>query len=324
MKKSTRNILIGSGIAVAGLGAVGAASYVITKKLLQLALDRNAPMFATKGKKKKNESEEMLEISRAVKEAAARLEDCDCEEVTITSHDGLKLVGHWYECPNAKRVVVAMHGWRSSWTYDFGMISEFLHDNGCSVLYAEQRGQNNSEGDHMTFGILERYDCLEWIKWVNEKCGEQLPVYLAGVSMGASTVLMTAGLELPATVRGIITDSAFTSPDAIWKHVAEKNMHIPYELHDTMVDKMCRKMIQQSAKEYSTIDAMRQCKVPVLFIHGTDDSFVPVTMSYENYNACASEKRLFVVPKAEHGLSYYVDTAGYENEVLTFFRKHDN
>ena len=61
----------------------------------------------------------------------------------------------------------------------------------------------------------------------------------------------------------------------------------------------------------------------VLFIHGTDDSFVPVTMSYENYNACASEKRLFVVPKAEHGLSYYVDTAGYENEVLTFFRKHD-
>lgn len=323
MKKSTRNILIGSGIAVAGLTAAGTASYMITKKLLQLALDRKEPEFVLKGKQKKNQSEEMLEISRAVTEAADRLEDCDCEEVTICSHDGLNLVGHWYKCPNAKRVVVAMHGWRSSWTYDFGMISEFLHDNGCSVLYAEQRGQNNSEGEHMTFGILERYDCLEWIKWANEKCGQKLPIYLAGVSMGASTVLMAAGLELPVNVKGIIADCAFTSPDAIWKHVAEKNMHIPYELNDTMVDKMCRKMIQQSAKEYSTIDAMHQCKVPVLFIHGTDDSFVPVTMSYENYSACASEKRLFVVPKAEHGLSYYVDTVGYENEVLAFWRKHD-
>ena len=100
-------------------------------------------------------------------------------------------------------------------------------------------------------------------------------------------------------------------------------MHIPYELHDTMVDKMCRKMIQHSAKEYSTIDAMRQCKIPVLFIHGANDSFVPVTMSYENYSACASEKRLFIVPEAEHGLSYYVDTNGYENEVMVFWKKHD-
>lgn len=135
---------------------------------------------------------------------------------------------------------------------------------------------------------------------------------------------MTAGLELPENVRGIVADCGFTSPNAIWKHVAEKNLHINYELRGTMIESMCQKMIQMSAKECSTIDAMRQCKVPVLFIHGTDDSFVPVTMSYENYNACASEKRLFVVPKAEHGLSYYVDTAGYENEVLTFFRKHDN
>ena len=323
MKKSTRNILIGSGVAVAGLTALGTASYLLTKKMLKLALDRERPTFLTKGRSKINTDEKRSDVAQAAFEAAARLKDSGCEEVTISSHDGLKLVGHWYACPNAKRIVIAMHGWRSSWTYDFGLISEFLHSNGCSVLYAEQRAQNSSEGEHMTFGMLERYDCLEWIKWANERCGESLPIYLAGVSMGASTVLMAAGLELPENVKGIVADCAFTSPDAIWKHVAEKNLHIPYELHDTMIDKMCRKMIQMGAKEYSTIDAMHQCKVPVLFIHGADDSFVPVTMSYENYSACASEKRLFIVPKAEHGLSYYVDTAGYENEVKAFWRKND-
>lgn len=165
MKKSTRNILIGSGIAVAGLGAIGAASYVITKKLMQVAMDRKEPEILTKGREKLTGSHALSDISQTISEAAQQLVDSGCEEVQITSHDGLRLVGHWHECPNAKRVIVAMHGWRSSWSYDFGLIAEFFHRNGCSVLYAEQRGQNSSEGEYMTFGMLERYDCLEWIKW---------------------------------------------------------------------------------------------------------------------------------------------------------------
>ena len=75
---------------------------------------------------------------------------------------------------------------------------------------------------------------------------------------------------------------------------------------------------------YSTIDAMKKCKTPVLFIHGSSDRFVPIEMTYENYRACASEKRLFVVPFASHGMSYFDDKIGYEREVLDFFEKHDN
>ena len=76
-------------------------------------------------------------------------------------------------------------------------------------------------------------------------------------------------------------------------------------------------------KEYSSIEAMKSCKVPVLFIHGTDDRFVPIEMTYENYKACASPKRLLVVPGAEHAMSYLIDKEGYENSVIEFWKDFD-
>ena len=78
-----------------------------------------------------------------------------------------------------------------------------------------------------------------------------------------------------------------------------------------------------STREYSCTDAMRECKVPVLFVHGTDDRFVPVEMTYENYKACTAPKRLLVVPGAEHGVSYLVDQTGYETAVQKFWAEFD-
>lgn len=324
MKKSTRNALITTGVAAAAITAVGAAAYTVSKRLLEFALDREAPKIFQNGKERiAGYSGEYDRLVAEVDAAAQKLEGCGCTEVEITSHDGIKLVGHWYEKPNAKRIVVAMHGWRSSWSQDFGMIADFMHENGCSVLYAEQRGQNSSGGDHMTFGLLERYDCLDWINWVNEYTQGELPIYLAGISMGATTVLMAAGLELPDNVRGIVADCGFTSPHAIWKHVTEENLHLSYNFHGNLVERLCQKKINMGTKEYSTIGAMQHCHVPVLFVHGTDDTFVPVSMTYENYQACTAPKQLLVVPGASHGLSYYVEKDRYEKVVKAFWAAYD-
>lgn len=324
MKKNTRNILIGTGIVAAGIAAVTTVSYNITKKLLQVAMDRETPDLMTVNKDKLAGSPEMTAFLAEMNEAKERLENSGCEEVVITGHDGTRLVGHWRAHENAKRVIIAMHGWRSSWSQDFGTIADFWQDNACSVLYAEQRGQGESGGEYMGFGLLERYDCLEWIHWVNECTGGKLPIYLGGVSMGATTVLMTAGLELPDNVRGIVADCGFTSPHAIWKHVAEHNLHILYSgIRAAVASDICKKKIHMGTKEYSATDAMRECKVPVLFIHGTDDHFVPVEMTYENYKACAAPKRLLIVPGADHGMSYHTDQAAYEDAIKKLWADRD-
>ncbi len=321
MKKRTRNILIGSGISIFGATAAKALSRFATKILVSTALDRDMPKAMKKRSLYKIKKDETL--IAAIKEKGEMLKNSGCETVEITSHDNKRLVGHWHRAENDKRIIIAMHGWRSTWTTDFAGIYDFWHDNGCSVLYAEQRGQNDSEGDYMSFGMIERYDCLDWIKWANDHNENNLPIYLAGVSMGASTVLMASGFDLPENVCGIMADCGFTSAKLIWKHVAENSMHISYNMHSKMIEDICKKKINIGSDDYTTLDAMKKNKVPVLFIHGTDDDFVPIDMTYENYKACIAPKKLFVVPGATHGMSYVVDKDGYQKTVKEFWREND-
>jgi len=323
LKKSTKRFLIGVGAATAGAAVIGTVQHVTTKYLMKLAIDRQGPKSAERDKEKMMASDAVSQAVTAVMDAAQTLETRPHERVEITAQDGTPLIGHWYAPENPKRILIAMHGWRSSWSQDFGMIAPFWLESGCAVLFAEQRGQGNSGGEYMGFGLLERFDCLDWIGWVNERTEQKLPLYLGGISMGASTVLMTAGFDLPENVRGIIADCGFTSPRAIWKHVVENRFHLPYGLYSRAANDICKRRIQVPSDAYSTVEALRSCAVPVLLIHGTDDRFVPVEMTYENYKACTSEKQLFIVPGAEHGTSYLVDTAGYETAVRSFWNSYD-
>ena len=323
MKKSKKRLFIAASISAVIGGAV--AAYLTTANyLLKVALDRSQPKAKPKTKNRLIGNDNYTEMFESMLTAAGELEKVSMETVEIESHDGIKLVGHLYFPENAKRLIVAMHGWRSGWSQDFGIISPFWHNNDCAVLYAEQRAQGSSEGEYMGFGLLERFDCFEWVKWANERTSGQLPIYMCGVSMGATTVLMASGFTLPISVKGIIADCGFTSPHAIWKHVAENNLKIPYGLYSSVVNDMCKKRIQAASDEYSCTEALKNCTVPVLFAHGTDDKFVPIDMTFENYKACASPKKLFIVPGASHGMSYFLDKDGYEKITLEFFRENDN
>ncbi len=326
MNKALKKILVRIGAAAAGAAAVaGAASYATTKLLINTALDRDEPksMKRSGGRISGNNNVD-ADFENTCSAAARRLQEQEHEYVKIVGGDGVNLVGHFYPCKNAKRVIIAFHGWRSSWYNDYGLISDFWHESGSSVLYVEQRGQNNSGGEYMGFGLTERYDCISWINWVICRCGKNVPIYLAGLSMGATTVLMASDLDLPPEVHGIMADCGFTSPRAIWKHVAEKNLHIVYGIHSGFIDAMCRQKIRMGSGEHSTVDALKKTDIPVLFVHGTDDHFVPVEMTYENYKACNAPKRLLIVPGADHAMSYYINKEEYERVVRGFWQEFDN
>ena len=320
MKKSIRNgLIVGAGLAA---GAV-VFSREITRYMVKLALDREEPGKGLKMARRIEKEADRDPLYRQALEDGQVLAALPHEEVEIVANDGEVLIGHWFPVEHPKRIILAMHGWRSAWYRDFGGIAPFFVEQDCSVLYAEQRGQNASSGDYMGFGMLERYDCMDWLKWLEETQGCALPVYLAGVSMGAATVLMTAGLELPDNVRGVMADCGFTSPDAIWRHVAKNNLHMSYGIRAGVLDSMCRKKIHLKTGDYSTLQAMKNCKIPVLFAHGTKDHFVPVEMTYENYEACKAPKRLLIVPGADHGMCHYMEKERYEAMLQEFWETFD-
>lgn len=321
MKAWKKALIGGAGIGASILGALTARN-IITKKLCGLAMFRATPEQMAKEKSRVSGSERTYEEKAQKIEEASVLEKKEHQTFEITSFDGTKLVGHYFKAKNPKRFVIAMHGWRSAWNYDYSGISEFFEKSGCSVLYPEQRGQNASGGDYMGFGLIERFDCLEWAKFIAKEESSELPIYLFGISMGAATVMMASSLELPENVVGIIADCGYTSPKEIWQHVLENNLHIPYSFIAGRVDKEYKKYIDVEC-DYSCETALSETKIPVLFIHGTDDKFVPIEMTYRNYKACASNKELFIVPGAGHAKCYKLERERYEIRVREFFKKND-
>ena len=229
------------------------------------------------------------------------------EKVEIVSHDGLRLSGLYLLNPEAKGTIILMHGYRMDGYTDFTCVYKKYYDLGYSLLNAFHRAHVDSEGEYITFGIKERFDCRDWAEYIADRFGPEHKIVLDGLSMGAATVLMATGLELPENVKGVIADCGFTSPWEQLLFVVKTKYHLPARPLMDSVDIFARLLGGFSFKEYSTLDAMKVNTVPILFIHGEADDFVPTYFSVRNFEACKAPKRLITVPNAAHGVSYLVD-----------------
>jgi pimeloyl-ACP methyl ester carboxylesterase len=241
------------------------------------------------------------------------------EEVEIISRDGLKLYGRYYHVRDEAPLQIQFHGWRGTAYRDFCGGHALARLLGHNTLVVDQRAHGKSEGHTISFGIKERFDCLDWIAYAQKRFGEEKTIYLAGVSMGAATVLMASGLPLPNAVKGVIADSPYSSPEKIIEKVC-REMGFPPKLAMPFLRLGARVFGGFSLKEAGVADSVRFAKVPALIIHGEDDRFVPCQMSEEVFNAYAGEKYRITFEGAGHGLSYIVDEEKYERVTVDFLR----
>ena len=242
--------------------------------------------------------------------------------MSITSFDGLTLRGNYYEYAPGAPVELMIHGYRGTAERDLcgGMQRAFAL--GHSVLTVDQRASGLSDGHVITFGIRESRDCLAWIEHLRSTLGNDVKIYLTGISMGAATVLTTAGHELPPHVVGILADCGYSTTRDIIKKVI-RQLHLPADLLYPLVRLGARLYGRFDPEETSPLDAMKRCRVPVIFFHGDTDDYVPCDMSRENYEACTAKKRLVVVPGAGHGLAFVIDQDGYIAALREFWNEHN-
>ncbi|MBE6602580.1 MAG: alpha/beta hydrolase [Ruminococcaceae bacterium] len=255
---------------------------------------------------------------RPMLELVDALEAVPFERVCITSRDGLRLYGRLYRFSERNRVEILFHGWRSSGIRDASGGAKIARDTGYNLLIVDQRAHGDSEGNTITFGILEKYDCIDWVRFVVSRFGEDVQILLGGVSMGAATVFMAAGLdELPPQVVAVTGDCGYSSPEAIIRKVC-RDRGIPDRLGYPFLALGARLFGHFSLKDGGAVEAVTHTKIPVMIMHGEADDFVPFEMCREIYNACASEKKLLAIPNAGHGLAYFYDTDRYVSEVAAF------
>lgn len=276
----------------------------VCQKMFDLALVRGKKLVGDDGFK------EQLDGLKGEWDAGKALYDTvEKEDLWIDSFDGLRLHGTLLRNGDSKKLVIQAHGFRSSPVHDFVAIFPYFWNKGFSVLMVDHRAHCESEGTYITYGVHERCDMRDWVYKAMEVLGEDAEIILHGISMGASTVLMTSALDLPENVKGIIADSGFTSPYDIFVEVLDHSFHAPPFPILPITSLMAEFKANFGFKDASTISAMEENRIPVILFHGEDDDFVPIEMSEANFEACKGKKEFVRIKGAKHACGYVIDKA---------------
>lgn len=255
-------------------------------------------------------------VRQAIKQNVKLLDEREHEGVYIASCDGLKLYGRIYG-GTKDTVILQMHGYRGHGIKDFCGSSFYWLDRNYTVILPDQRSHGKSDGHTITFGIKERYDVLSWISFITTRYGENVKIILSGISMGAATVLMAGGLDLPKNVIGIIADCPYSTPWEIIKKVV-KERGFPLKVFYPLTRLSAKLFGKVDIESASPMEALKTTKLPILFIHGDADRFVPYYMGKSLYDAYTGDKTLLTVKDAGHAFSYFFDRASYEKALDEF------
>ena len=240
----------------------------------------------------------------------------------LRSSDGLALYADYLPCAGSKKTIIACHGYRSTGLGDFGGIVRYIHEQlRLNILLIDERSHGRSEGRHITYGIKERFDICDWANMIAREHPDH-KIYLYGMSLGAASVLMSTAAGLPKNVCGLIADCGFTSPDAVFRSVCRSMYHLPPFPFVDVAEVFTKVFADFDCRQCTAPQALRDNNIPVLFIHGGADDFVPTYMSRKNHDACRCEKQLVIIDGAYHANSYYVDFEKYTGALGAFIEKY--
>lgn len=248
--------------------------------------------------------------------------DENSEDRWLTSQDGLELHGLYLPREGSHKYAVICHGYGSIPQYG-GRFALKFYEMGYNVLAPAARAHERSEGRYTGMGWPERRDIVAWVNTLVER-DPQAEIVLFGVSMGGATVMMTAGeADLSPNVKCVIEDCGYSS---VWDEFAgqlDELFGLPTFPVLDAASLVTQVRAGWSFKEASAVEQLKKTALPMLFIHGEDDTFVPYAMLDVVYDACASaDKERLSIPGAAHGEASWEDPELYWATVEAFLDKH--
>lgn len=238
--------------------------------------------------------------------------------------DNLKLDADYIPAANSVKTVLIAHGFNGS-KEDMGAYAYLFHQLGYNVLMPDARGQGASQGNYIGFGWPDRLDDKKWINRIIQYTGKDAKIVMFGVSMGGATTMMTSGEQLPKQVKAFIEDCGYTSAKDEINYQAKQLYNLPTVPRFPLVDIVSGITKLRAGYFFGQASAVKQLAHnhhPMMFIHGTKDTFVPTRMVYPNYRATKGPKQLWLVKGAAHAKSYQTKPAQYEQHVKQFLSQY--
>ena len=247
----------------------------------------------------------------------------NCEEISILSNNE-KLFASILKNNNSKKVAIVVHGYFGNYK-DVNPWAKLFYEEGYNIIAPDLKAHGKSDGNKISMGYFDKNDMLAWINKAIEIFGKNCEIVLFGESMGGATVLMTGDLALPRNVKCIIADSPYSNAYKQMKYVISRKGFLPPFIFLPVANFFSKIFNKSDLKKASPIDSVKNTKIPILFIHGTSDRFVPSYMSCEMFDVSNKIKcKLYLVDGADHIKSYATNPSKYKEIVFSFINKNAN
>ncbi len=266
-----------------------------------------------------NEVKRIIEENRRIEKELADewLETIENKKVEVKAEDDIVLRGTEYLAKEqSDKWAIVLHGYHST---PESVLSIGMHfsEKGYNILIPSMRASNESEGEYIGMGWLDKDDLKCWINLIIEQ-NNNAEIVLHGSSMGAATVLMASGDELPNNVKAIIEDSGYTSVWDIFASEARARFNLPSFPVLNMFEIVANIRAKYDIKEASAVEQVKKSTIPILFIHGDADDFVPEYMCEELYKVANCKKDKIIIHDAGHTESKYKEPETYYNKIFEF------
>lgn len=265
-----------------------------------------------------SEIKQNFEQDKAARDAWKETVQFDEQEVSIETHDGLTLLGHAILNPTpTNKWVIALHGYQSN-EEESSLIARHFYDAGFNVLTYGLRAHDQSDGQYIGMGYLDKEDLVTWTEALVEAYPDS-EIFYHGTSMGGATVLFASGLALPSNVKAIVSDCAYTSIWAIFSSEMKKRFNMrPFPiLYLALIVAIFK--AGYNIRDGNVLEYVTKCELPIFFIHSKPDDFVPVSMVYDLYEAKDSgDKELYVTEHGGHAEAKFAEPDEYYKRVLEF------
>ena len=244
----------------------------------------------------------------------------ECEELDITSFDDLRLHGYYIN-RGFDKIMIFFHGVHANTLFHFSIQARECLKRGFNVLFVDQRAHSKSAGKYITYGIKEHKDVLSWVNYVSDNFQEK-EIYLYGLSMGATSICLASPYLDNSKVKRLVVDAAFTNISDLIDNLVAKGS-IPKPIFLGGVKFLAKHLAGIDFNSFDTGEALKENKIPTLFVHGTNDVVVSKQFLIDNYNNCASSKKILEVEGVGHTLAIPLGGQEALDKLFNFLRSEE-
>ncbi|MCH5584621.1 alpha/beta hydrolase [Shimazuella sp. AN120528] len=271
--------------------------------------------------KKKFTSEECFEVvEKRGLFTKTQFEKLSKQEIVIENKDGLKLHSYYIETnPLSKKVMILLHGYTRAYPMSM-QFTELYIKHGFNLLAIDHRAHGESEGKHTSYGYYEKYDIDSWVNWIREHIGVDTLIGLHGISLGGGTALEY--LHINQHAKFIIADCPYSDLAELIRYQIKHIYKAPTFIFYHTIGLLVKIFARFRLADVRPISAVANSDVPIFFIHGNRDHYIPAYMSKNLYEAKQRGlKRLYIAEGAGHGDAFRRNKKRYEEEVSTFLQE---